>query len=132
MDSNKVYQMTQMPRFSKQLDEFIRGRDGHDGYFTMMTVRHPFARLYSAWKETFYENYLSFSIFSELGFKLGFRNRFLSQDLNLLYNFQFSIKFIILSKIFNLVYNFQFCLDISILSKNFQFCLNFSILAKNI
>ena len=48
--SNDIYQM---PHWSKQLKEFVRGRTGSNSYFTMLTVRHPFARLYSAWKDKF-------------------------------------------------------------------------------
>ena len=53
IDSNLVYKMPQMPRFQKDLKEFVRGREGIEGYFTMVSTRHPFARLYSAWKDKF-------------------------------------------------------------------------------
>lgn len=53
ISSNDVYRMSQMPRFQKELGEFVKGRSGRDGYFTMMSVRHPFARLHSAWKDKF-------------------------------------------------------------------------------
>lgn len=53
VDPNLVYQMPQLPRFAAQLDEHIRSRQGKDDYFTMITVRHPFARLHSAYKDKF-------------------------------------------------------------------------------
>ena len=53
ISSNDVYRMSQMPRFQKELGEFVKGRSGGDGYFTMMSVRHPLARLHSAWRDKF-------------------------------------------------------------------------------
>ena len=53
VDANLVYKIPQMPRFGNELHEFIQGRQGKEGYFTMISVRHPLARLYSAWKDKF-------------------------------------------------------------------------------
>lgn len=36
-----------------QLKEFVRSRTGMEGYFSLISVRHPFARLYSAYKDKF-------------------------------------------------------------------------------
>ena len=60
IDKNYIYHMPQMPRFSEPLDEFRKGRSGRDGYFTMISVRHPMARLHSAWKDKFRNNHAWF------------------------------------------------------------------------
>lgn len=42
-----------MPRNGWLLEEAAKSKDGSHGWLTLMTVRHPFARLYSAWKDKF-------------------------------------------------------------------------------
>ena len=34
-------------------EEFVKTRKSEDGYFNMLTVRHPLARIYSAWHDKF-------------------------------------------------------------------------------
>ena len=40
IDKNYIYHQPQMPKFRGELQEFVRGRNGLKGYFTMMTVRN--------------------------------------------------------------------------------------------
>lgn len=47
-----------MPRFSKKLAEFKKSRNPKNDYFTMISVRHPLGRLYSAWKDKFRNDHL--------------------------------------------------------------------------
>ena len=91
-----------MPRFADRLQEFLKGRNGVDGYFSMMTVRiwlqnmsqisierflnpfdqsgsrHPLGRLYSAWKDKFRNNHVWFKYikkaYGEFLYKLERKN----------------------------------------------------------
>lgn len=46
------------PNKVKDVTEYRRGRGPEDGYMTFMPVRHPLARLYSAWKDKFRKGHL--------------------------------------------------------------------------
>ena len=46
------------PKEVKEVTEYRRGRAPEDGYMTFIPVRHPFARLYSAWKDKFRKGHL--------------------------------------------------------------------------
>ena len=46
------------PKEVKEVIEYRRGRAPEDGYMTFIPVRHPFARLYSAWKDKFRKGHL--------------------------------------------------------------------------
>lgn len=48
----------QFPNKVKEVTEYRRGRTPEDGYMTFMPVRHPLARLYSAWKDKFRKGHL--------------------------------------------------------------------------
>ena len=48
----------QFPNKVKDVTEYRRGRAPEDGYMTFMPVRHPLARLYSAWKDKFRKGHL--------------------------------------------------------------------------
>ena len=51
------YGIDRPPSEGSQLKEFLKKRQVEDGYLTMITVRHPLARLYSAWKDKFRKNH---------------------------------------------------------------------------
>jgi len=46
----------QFPTKADELKKFRATRTPENGYMTMITVRHPLARLYSAWKDKFRKN----------------------------------------------------------------------------
>lgn len=51
------YGVDRFPKESDDLKKFRESRTPANGYMTMITVRHPLARLYSAWKDKFRKNH---------------------------------------------------------------------------
>ena len=56
-DRDVWYGVDRFPKQADQVKAFRDKRTPAEGYLTMITVRHPLARLHSAWKDKFRKNH---------------------------------------------------------------------------